>query len=191
MIFRGVKAFEPRYLIIFLIVLTTIGIAAAGYVAQAIQYDHLFSLYEQQNSQLRANGIKPTTPSPNQVATAGAAGAAGADGAVGPRGAQGIPGADGMNGILGADGAAGSTGAAGTNGAPGTTGTPGSAGVDGAVGATGPTGATGLTGATGPAGSIPANLTIIGVTGTIYVCTPTTPTVPTYTCVIQPTPAIR
>lgn len=187
MIPRIFKAFEPRYVVIFLIVLATVGIAAAGYAAQAIQYDHLFGLYEKQNEQLRANGIQPTTPSPNQVATTGAAGSSGADG---PRGAQGNPGADGTNGVLGANGAAGATGAAGTDGAPGTTGTPGSNGADGAVGPAGPAGPAGPTGVTGLAGAIPASLTIVAPSGTVYICTPPTPNVPTYTCTVQTAPPI-
>lgn len=168
------KTFDPRYFVIFLIVLATVGVAAAGYVAQAIQYDHLFSLYEQQNAQLRANGIKPTTPSPKQVATQGVAGI---DGATGARGAQGIPGADGMNGVLGSDGAAGANGAVG---APGTNGVNGTNGTNGADGATGPA---------GPAGSIPQSLTFLTPSGIVYICTPATPTIPTYTCTVQTAPA--
>lgn len=171
------RIFDPRYFVIFLIVLATVGVAVAGYVAQAIQYDHLFGLYEQQNAQLRANGIKPLTPSPNQVA---AQGAAGTDGAVGARGAQGIPGVD---GLLGSSGAAGLTGPAGATGATGNAGTPGTNGINGT------NGADGATGPAGPAGAIPQSLTFITPSGTIYICTPTTTTIPTYACTVQVTPA--
>ena len=170
------KLFDPRYFVIFLIVLATVGVATAGYVAQAIQYDHLFSLYVEQNAQLRANGIKPNTPSPNQVA---AQGVAGSDGAVGARGPQGAPGADGTNGVLGSDGA---SGAAGTTGAPGVNGTNGADGTPGTPGLTGPAGAAGPA---GPAGAIPQSLTFIMPTGLVYICTPPTANVPTYTCTAQ------
>ena len=188
MIPRIRKLFDFRYFVISLIVLATVGIAVAGYAAQAIQYDHLFSLYEKQNAQLRANGIKPTTPSPNQVA---AQGVAGSDGAIGSRGPQGAPGVDGTNGVLGADGAtgsAGATGAAGTNGTNGADGTPGTPGL------TGPAGTAGAAGPAGPAGAMPQSLTFITPTGLVYICTPPTANVSTYTCTAQapavPAPAV-
>lgn len=179
------KIFDPRYFLIFLIVLATIGVAVAGYVAQAVQYDHLFGLYQQQNTQLRQNGIKPITPSPGEVAkqgAAGIAGAAGADGSTGPRGAQGAPGVDGTNGVLGGNGAAG---AAGTMGLPGKNGADGAAGAAGSPGADG---LAGLAGPAGPAGAIPQSLTFITPSGLVYICTPPTPTVPTYTCTVQTAP---
>lgn len=126
--------------------------------------------------QLMSEGIRPTVPAIPKNAP-GVAGATGDTGDTGPRG---YPGLDGTNGVDGAPGV-GTSGATGIPGAPGV----------GAPGAPGKDGTNGTNGTNGAPGAIPASLTIIAPSGTIYVCTPSTPEVPTYTCTVQATPPAK
>lgn len=133
--------------------------------------DNSKKLYEQ----LIAAGIAPATPA--IPATNGTS----LVGDTGPRGVPGRDGFDGVNGATGAPGTAGTAGAAGQDGigTAGATGTPGAPGKDG------------INGTNGAPGSIPASLTIIGPSGTIYICTPATPSIPTYTCIVQAVPPAK
>lgn len=122
-------------------------ILIGAYTTQVVAYNNLFDLYEKQDAQLKANGIKPTTPSPAQIAQQGAPGATGdkgSTGATGDTGAQGYPGPEGIQGPPGIDGQTGVTGAAGANGAESTT--PGPQGPSGANGANGLNGTDGRDG---------------------------------------------
>lgn len=121
--------------------------------------------------QLLSEGIRPTVPAVPKDTTS-------TTGITGPRGfpgTDGTDGADGTAGTPGAIGAMGSTGAAGTSGI-------GVSGKDGAPGAPGKDGTNGVDGAPGQA---PTSLTFQTPSGVLYVCTPSTPTVATYTCLVQ------
>lgn len=161
---------DGRTAITAALVLATLGIAVAGYFAQAYQYNTLFALYQQQNQQLLDNGIEPQTPQPSQIVQQGAAGADG------PQGPRGIPGEDSQ-----VPGPTGPPGSAGTNGADG------SDGADSTV--PGPQGEPGTPGSNGVDGQPPTSWTYTDAVGIRYTCNrtdPFDPSAPTYSC--APTP---
>ena len=133
--------------------------------------DNSKKLYEQ----LITAGIAPVAPStPAKDGTS----------IVGDTGPRGVPGRDGFDGINGATGAPGTTGAVGAAGQDGI----GTSGATGTAGVPGKDGTNGTNGIDGTPGAIPQSITIIAPSGTIYVCTPSTPAVPTYTCIVQVVP---
>lgn len=190
------KSLDGKNTLTVLLVLATLAIVAAGFFAQAIQYNELFGLYERQSEQLKANGIKPTTPSPEQIAKQGPAGDQGLSGDTGPTGPRGVAGEPGIPGISGLDGAVGATGESGGSGGPGSAGAPGvtgPAGKDGANGAAGADGAPGAPGATGADGTPVLSWTYVTANGVQKQCVRDVPfdaKAPTYNCQnVTPTPA--
>ena len=179
---------DGRYVLIVTLILATVGVAIAGYVAQGYQYDHLFGLYQKQNQQLRDNGINPATPTPAQVAKDGAVGAQGdkGDRGPGPTDAQVLYGIQQYCSVQNCRGETGATGAAGAPGSPGANG-------DSITGPQGPKGDPGDPGEsiTGPAGTNGANgqppfsWTYTDKLGGSHTCTrtdPFDPAQPTYQC---------
>ena len=183
------KSLDGKNTLTVLLVMATLAIVACGYIAQAVQYNDLFGLYEKQNSQLKANGITPVTPSPDQIAKQGPVGDRGLTGDSGPTGPRGVSGDAGIAGVNGLDGAVGATGAAGDSGATGAT---GPSGQNGATGASGADGAPGAPGATGSDGAPVTSWTYTTTAGVHKQCNrdiPFDPKAPTYNCVtVTPTP---
>ena len=140
--------------------------------------DNSQKLYQQ----LITAGIPPVAPATNGNPSS-------IVGDTGPRGFTGSTGAPGQDGV-GTTGAPGAPGQDGV-GTAGATGTPGAPGAPGKDGTNGTNGTNGVDGAPGAPGAIPQSITIIAPSGTIYVCTPPTPTVPTYTCVVQVVSAVK
>jgi hypothetical protein len=85
------KQLDGKSMLTVLLVIASLVTVAAGFIAQSLQYNELFGLYERQNSQLKADGIKPITPSPAQIANQGPVGDQGLTGDPGPQGVAGVP----------------------------------------------------------------------------------------------------
>lgn len=140
---REWSLFNRIFFALFVVVL--IGVIVFLAWRQAVASDErsqLIVALTQSQEQLRAEGIEPEAPEPEQIVQ-GVVGPAGKAGEQGPRGPAGPTGPAGPVGVNGLPGEKGDTGSSGSTGSTGPAGPMGSQGDPGATGPQGPAGADG------------------------------------------------